>query len=109
MADPKSSLVHITDANFEDEVLAAKEPVLVDFWADWCQPCLILGPTIEEIAGEVAGKAKVGKCNIDENPGLAARFQVMSIPTVLVFSGGKPVKSIVGVRPKAQYLTVLAD
>lgn len=98
-----------TDEDFDEQVLKAKGPVLVDFWAEWCGPCLMLEPVIEEIAGEQKGKAKVGKLNVDENPAVQQRYRVMSIPTVLVFRDGKVVKSLVGVRPKAQYSGALAE
>lgn len=102
-------LVLITDDNFEAEVLRAQGPVLVDFWAEWCGPCRMLGPTIEALATELGGRAKVGKCNVDENPRTAERFRIMSIPTVLIFRDGKVVRSLVGVRPKQEYALALAE
>lgn len=98
------SYVTLTQENFQREVLDSDKPVLVDFWASWCGPCLVLGPTIEELAGEVDGKAKVGKLNVDENPGVAAQYGIRSIPTVLFFNGGKVADSIVGVAPKRALL-----
>lgn len=97
----------ITKENFEQEVLQSDQPVLVDFWASWCGPCRMLAPIIEELANEQAGKARVGKVNVDEQPGLAAQFHVVSIPTVIVFKGGKPVETLVGVRPKAELEALL--
>ena len=99
--------IKITAENFEKEVLQAQEPVLVDFWADWCGPCRMLAPVIEEIANEYAGKVKVGKVNVDEQPELAGQFGVMSIPTLLVFEQGKLVRQAVGARPKAGVLDLL--
>ena len=91
----------VTDANFEQEVLKSNKPILVDFWASWCGPCRMLAPTIEQIANEQEGVVKVGKVNIDEEPALASRFGISSIPTIMVFRGGKVAGSAVGVRPKA--------
>ena len=88
-----------TSDNFEEEVLNAKEPVLVDFWATWCGPCQTMGPVVDELAQELTD-VKVGKVNVDEQPELAQQFQVMSIPTLLVMKDGKPVASSVGARPK---------
>jgi thioredoxin 1 len=89
-----------TDADFEGEVLKSDKPVLVDFWAEWCGPCLMMGPIIEELAEEAKGKYKVGKLNVDENRETAARFGIMSIPTMIIFKGGQAVKQIVGVQAK---------
>ena len=91
----------ITEQNFEQEVLKADKPVLVDFWATWCGPCRMLAPTIELIAEEMEGVAKVGKVNVDEQPGLAARFGISSIPTLIVFEDGKVKNTSVGVVPKS--------
>ena len=91
----------VTKANFDAEVVRADKPVLIDFWAPWCGPCKMLGPVIEEVADEVASRAKVCKVNIDEEPALASRFGISSIPTIMVFRGGKVAGSAVGVRPKA--------
>jgi len=98
-----------TDASFASDVLQNDKPVLVDFWAEWCGPCKMVAPVLEEIAAENAEKIDVVKLNIDENPGAARDYQIMSIPTMAVFQGGKVVKQIVGAKPKAAILRDLAD
>jgi thioredoxin len=92
----------VTDATFAAEVERAPVPVLVDAWAPWCGPCLVLAPLIEQLATEMAGRARVAKLNVDENPVTAGRFGIRSIPTLLVFKGGREVDRIVGVQPKAE-------
>ena len=92
--------VVFTDANFDTEVMKAEEPVLVDFWAVWCNPCRMQGPIVEDVAKEMKGKAKVGKLNVDENPQMAQQYGVMSIPTLMVFHKGQLVKQFVGVQQK---------
>lgn len=91
----------LTESNFKDEVLNSEIPVLVDFWATWCGPCRMLAPTIAKIAEEQEGAVKVGKVDVDEQPELAVRFGISSIPTLMVFKGGQAVKTSVGVQPKA--------
>ena len=99
--------VKITSDNFEQEVLKSNKPVLLDFWAAWCGPCRMISPIVDEIASEVSD-AKIGKVNIDEQPELASRFGIMSIPTLAVVKNGKIVNKMVGVRPKASILKMLA-
>jgi len=101
-------VVEFTDSNFETEVLKSREPVLVDFWAPWCGPCRMIAPLVEEMAGKYAGTVKIGKVNIDENPNAAARYGVMSIPTLLVFKDGNVVQTLVGLQSK-QRLEVVLD
>ena len=101
--------VDVTDATFGDDVLQSNKTVLVDFWAEWCGPCKMVAPVLDEIAGEHRDKITVAKLDIDSNPGAARDYQVMSIPTMIVFQSGKPVKQIVGAKPKAALLRDLAD
>ncbi len=101
------SLVHLTDKNFETEVMKAQLPVLVDFWAEWCGPCRMIGPIVEEMAKEYSGKLKVAKLNVDEAQDLAIKYGVMSIPTLIVFKGGKPIDQVVGAMDKEQLVNRL--
>ncbi len=102
----KMAVVHLNKDNFKTEVLDSKEPVLVDFWATWCGPCQMLGPVIEEVAGEVTD-VKICKLDVDENQELAKEYRVMSIPTLLVFKDGQIVKREVGAKPKDEILQML--
>ena len=94
------NVLEITDANFDAEVLQASTPVVVDFWAPWCGPCRMVAPVIEELATEMGDKVKFTKLNVDENQGVASRFGIMSIPTLIVFKGGEAVNKHVGAVPK---------
>ncbi|MBQ6059478.1 MAG: thioredoxin [Clostridia bacterium] len=97
----------LTQQNFEQEVLHSDKTVLVDFWASWCGPCRMLAPILAEIAEEYEGKVVVGKVNVDEEPLLAAQFRVSSIPTVVLFKNGKAVNTLIGLRPKAEFVALL--
>ena len=100
-------MVTLTDTNFDQEVIKSAVPVLVDFWAEWCGPCKMLSPVLNELAGEYTGKAKIGKLNIDEHQALANQFRITSIPTVLLFKNGQPAEQIVGLRSKSHYKAAL--
>ena len=93
--------LELTDANFEEQVLKSDKPVLVDFWAEWCGPCRMVGPVVEELSNDYSGKAVVGKVNVDQNPGVAAKYGIRSIPTILFFKNGEVVDKSVGAVPKA--------
>lgn len=101
------AVITLTKDNFQSEALESKLPVLVDFWAPWCGPCRMVSPIVDEVAGELEGKVKVGKVNVDEQPELAAQYGVMSIPTLLVVENGKIKTSSVGARPKNAILDML--
>jgi len=99
--------IEVNEANFEAEVLKSSQPVVVDFWAEWCGPCKMLGPVLDEIASEQGGRAKVAKVNIDQNSALAERFSIRSIPTLLYFVGGEVRKQTVGVVSKKTIVSTL--
>jgi len=101
--------LEFTEENFQREVLDSQVPVLVDFWAPWCGPCRMIGPTIEELSAENAGTCKVGKVNVDDNQVLAATYNVASIPTILIFRGGRLVQQMMGAQPKARLQQALDE
>ena len=109
MTEQTSATVAVTDDSFSDDVLASATPVLVDFWATWCGPCKMIAPVLEEIAAEKAGELTVAKLDVDSNPTTARDFQVVSIPTLILFKNGNPVKRIVGTKGKAALLRELAE
>jgi thioredoxin 1 len=94
------SVIEITDGNFEQEVLSSEHPVLVDFWAAWCAPCRMLAPTVEALADEYTGKARIGKLNVDENNQTSAKFGIKGIPTLILFKGGVEQERLTGAHPK---------
>jgi thioredoxin 1 len=97
-----------TDQNFEQEVLKSDTPVIVDFWAEWCQPCKLVSPTVDQLAEEYKGKVKIGKLNVDENS-VSANYNVMSIPTIMIFKDGQPVKAVIGAKPKEEYKRAIEE
>ena len=102
-----SSLAYFNDENFHQEVLQSTIPVLVDFWAEWCGPCHMIAPLVEQISEEYQGRVKVGKLNVDECPQTASKFGIRGIPTLLLFQAGQPIEQIIGAVPKAQIITKL--
>lgn len=100
-------VLKVDEASWDSDVMKASELVMVDFWAVWCGPCQMVAPIVDELAKEYAGKLKVRKLNTDENPEIAGRYQVMSIPTILFFKNGQPVEKLVGARPKRQFKEVI--
>lgn len=105
MAD---ELIYVTDAGFEDDVVNAEKPVVLDFWAPWCGPCRMMEPVLKELAEEHGDAIVVGKLNVDENPATAQKYEILSIPTLLVFSGGEVVKKLVGAMSKKRLVEELA-
>ena len=103
------NLLTLTDANFDETLVGADTPVLVDFWAEWCGPCKTIAPILEQIATERAGTIQIAKLNVDDNPDAARRFDVMSIPTLIVFQDGQPVKRMIGAKGKGQLLQELSE
>jgi thioredoxin 1 len=98
----RENLLHLSDEKFDEEVLQSDLPVLVDFWAPWCGPCLSIAPSVEELAKEYSGKIKVGKMNVDENPQIPSTYGIRGIPTLILFKGGKAINQVVGAVPKSQ-------
>ncbi len=103
------NVVEISDAEFESSIIQSDKPALVDFWAEWCQPCKMLAPTVEEIAGEYIDKVKVAKVNVDDNPAIATKFGIRGIPTLLLFKEGKVVQQMVGVKPKSDITKAIEE
>ncbi len=106
MAD---STITLSETTFDEEINSASTPVLVDFWAEWCGPCKMIAPILDEIASEQEGRLTVAKLNVDDAPDIARRFGVMSIPTLILFNDGEPTKRVVGAKPKAALLGELAE
>ncbi len=102
------AVLTLTDANFDRDVLQSDLPVLVDFWATWCAPCKAIGPLIDSVAADYAGKLKVGKVNVDDNPATPGKYGVRGIPTLILFKGGKVVDQVVGAVPKSQLDALIA-
>ncbi|SVA91996.1 uncharacterized protein METZ01_LOCUS144850 [marine metagenome] len=102
-------VVVVTDEGFDSTVLQSERPVVLDFWADWCQPCKMLAPTVEEIAGEYEDKIKVGKLNVDDNPNTATKYGIRGIPTLLFFKGGQVVQQVTGVKSKDEIKKIIDE
>ena len=102
-------VVIVTDSEFDSTVLQSERPVVLDFWAEWCQPCKMLAPTMEEIAGEYEDKVKIGKLNVDDNPNTATKYGIRGIPTLLFFKDGKVVQQVTGVKSKAEIKKIIDE
>lgn len=100
-------VLEFTDANFKTEVLGCQDPVLVDFWAPWCGPCKMIAPTIEELANDYSGRAKIGKVNTDDNPGTPSEYRISGIPTIILFKGGREAQRFVGLTQKPKLMAAL--
>jgi thioredoxin 1 len=105
----KGNIFYVSDEKFGEEVLKSDLPVLVDFWAPWCRPCLAIAPAVEELAKEYSGRIKVGKMNVDENPQTPSTFGIRGIPTLILFKGGKAVNQVVGAVPKTRLKMVIEE
>jgi len=105
----KGDMFHVSDGKFEEEVLKSDLPVLVDFWAPWCRPCLAIAPAVEELAREYSGRIRVGKMNVDDNPQTPSTFGIRGIPTLILFKGGKVVNQVVGAVPKTRLKSVIEE
>ncbi|MDP8987876.1 MAG: thioredoxin [Actinomycetota bacterium] len=101
--------ITLTDASFDEEIGSSDTAIVVDFWAEWCGPCKVIAPVLDEIAEEQAGKLRVGKLNVDDSPGVARRYEVMSIPTLIVFKDGQAKKRLVGAKGKGQLMSELSE
>ncbi len=105
----KNEIVHLDDAEFEESVIQSKKPVLVDFWADWCQPCHMVAPTVKALAEEYGDRILVAKLDVDANPATTAKYGIRGIPALLLFKDGQPVERIVGVRPKEEIARIIEN
>jgi thioredoxin 1 len=105
--ESNNNMAEFTDSNFEQEVLKSEKPVLVDFWAEWCAPCRMMSPTVEALAGEYAGRAKVGKLNVDENQNVTTRYKIRGIPALLLFKNGEVQEQVVGATSKAAVVKMI--